>query len=957
MDTDGHGWGEGDGARRFLSVFIRVHPWLNFPRLLSLTNPMHRQRNQTSALALTALIMAAGTSAHAQFQFLTDQPMNAPETARRGQREADGYAAPQPAPRTYAAPEPERKGFFGRLFSRDAEPARPVAAQGYIPPGTTYLRDGVRYSDPAGYNQTPAPTAVQPWPQPQAQPNPQWPQNPDPRFAQPTAVPPTGQPRPLQPFVVSEGVRYAPGVAPTVNYSAPAPARTTSGNFGSTGNDSFSGQRAGRGEFTAPVAAPQYEAPSYPAPAQPQWPQPQAVAPQGYPVASWPQPADPRVIGSQAPAPVATAVVPPTGSPRPLTTHVVNDGVRYAPGAVPAGYPVPEPRYQSSTTRGESLDRPGFFSRLFGSKSSEEAPARSYPTSGGTRYAPGAELVGGPRGYDAGVAQPMPAPNHQFTPAQPVFTPPPVAAPQDPFSGQRPAGRVPEAAPQYSPPPNRQTWPAPRSSLDAPPGYPATALPPNLSPAEERAFSPSTRPEDRRYLMYLYAKTGRADMAEPLAQSILANDPTNQEALLAMSALFTDKKDAPRALGYATQLYRAYPDSNEALYYYGAANQLAGNYQEAQGVLRYLRLEKFAGKPFPYQLDLASAAEKTGDWRTQQAAYQELLDQNQVDDQTRVVVRRVLEPMLREHGNHVAANGTAYLLDSGQLWQERVGGQTQVSDRSQLHAEALREDVLVRESPRLKRRWADDTEGSVGWQTTWNRRWSSDVWAGGYQDGFLGGARLMHRLPKNGAVWLEAYGNERARDGLLLNSLDGRQHRLSLAGNYLIAERFQTYGALTAREVVLDGESLVTGLQANWGVEFLARRESPEFKFGYRGTFHANSRQTGNLALVAPALAPGQTLAQQAQVLDSLVLHQLHREGVYADLRDRLWGPLFYHLQGSADYAFERSSMEFGGRAGLTFQPRKSLEFGTELAYTTSAATTDGGSDAWEFGLSAKWWF
>ena len=87
------------------------------------------------------------------------------------------------------------------------------------------------------------------------------------------------------------------------------------------------------------------------------------------------------------------------------------------------------------------------------------------------------------------------------------------------------------------------------------------------------------------------------------------------------------------------------------------------------------------------------------------------------------------------------------------------------------------------------------------------------------------------------------------------------------------------------------------------------------------------------------------------------MLGWLHREGLYADLRDRLWGPLFYQVQGSADYAFERDSMEFGGRIGLTFQPRKSLELGTGLAYTTSAATTDGASGAWEVGLSIRYWF
>jgi hypothetical protein len=269
----------------------------------------------------------------------------------------------------------------------------------------------------------------------------------------------------------------------------------------------------------------------------------------------------------------------------------------------------------------------------------------------------------------------------------------------------------------------------------------------------------------------------------------------------------------------------------------------------------------------------------------------------------------------------------------------------------------MREDVLVRDSALLRRTWTDNTEGSVGLQTTWNRRWITDLWAGGYQDGFLGGARLMHRLPANGAVWIEAYANERARDGLLLNSLDGRQHRLSLAGNYLIAERFQTYGALTAREILTQGEQLGTGLQGNWGVDFLARREAPEFRFGYHGAYHANSRSSRNLALVAPALAPGLTVAQQTQVLDSLVLGWLHREGLHAELRDRLWGPLFYHLQGSADYAFERNGMQFGGRGGLMFRPRRSLELGTELGYTTSVATADGASDMWELGLALRWWF
>lgn len=906
---------------------------------------MQRPPNRTNALALTALIMAAGTSAHAQFQFLTDQPLNATDTPRRNARTDEGVRAPTSPSRGFIEPEPEKKGFFGRLFSRDEPPVRaqipPPASASYFSPDTTYVRGGVRYSNPPNKAPVPAPQYA-----PQAPVNSTWPPA-TPRFTGTgenvtEVVPPNAQSQPFETRVVSESPRYLPGAEPTVSYRVPAPAPQTiaKSSPSNAGADVFSGQRARRADAGAS--------------ATPSLPVASPYTPQGLTDPVWPPAqADARVIGAQwQTSGSSTTVIPPSGQARSIPTHVVNEGVRYASPSVPAGYPVPPPQASA-----DSLDRPGFFSRLFGA-SATPAAATSSSVSDGTRYAPGAKVVAAPFQEDVPQRPPAASVIRSLAPSP---TAPAAGSRQDPFSGQRPTRRGGDFAPEVplnAPTPGApSSFVAPRSSLDVAPGFAPASVPANLSSAEARAFQPGVKPEDTRYLMYLYAKTGRADLAEPLAQEILTRDPANKEALLAMSSLFVDKKDAPRAVAYATQLYQAYPDSNEALYYYGAAQQLAGNYSEAANVLRYLRLEKFAGKPFPYQLDLAGASEKSGNWRGQMTAYQELLDQNQVDDPTRTSVRRVLEPMQREHSDQVTAQGTAYLLKSGALWQERATGRTEVTDRHQIYVDAGREDVLVRKTALLNRRWADDTEGWLGWQANWSHRWITDLWAGGYQGGPLGGARVTHRLASNGAVWMEGFANERARDGLLLNSLDGRQHRVSLAGNYLFAERFQAYGTFTGREVLVDGQELANGFQGSWGMDFLARRESPDFKFGYHGTYSATSRKTGNTALVAPAVAPGTTLVQQGQVLDTLLLHWLHREGVHADLRDRLWGPFFYHLQGTAEYAFEREAMEYGGRVGLTYRPRKSLEFGTQVAYTTGAATTDGSNDAWEVGVSMKWWF
>ena len=893
-----------------------------------------------SAGALAALLLVAGeANSPAQFQFLTDGPKTMREDSRRA-----------PAEREPAPAEPrEKKGFFGRLFSREEEPPRnrgyyednrtPVPPPAYAPAPayaapsgtTTYVRDGVRFSDPPrGFSPAVAPApAVTPYAAPAGEP--QW--------------------------------------VPVQSGFSGSPARTYDAR--PTG---FGDLRSGTDVSSAPN------------------PTVRPMNNQGYQedvrYRTLAQPSYPAV-GAE---PTTVRTAPPPGVVRHNAaqggqTYYPSPAPQYAPPQNPAA---PEPRYRTSAGQPSRLDRPGFFSRLFGGSDETPTaePGNRYNVREGIRYTPSAEpgayqerpltQPAYPPGYQAPAPAAWGSPPAAPPTAAPAYSQPPAALPpspgfapaaplgaQDPFSGQRPARRLPAAPEPFQPAPPqdplRQPAPSdfrtPRSSLDAAPAFPAVVPPAHLTPAEQRVFQAGVKPEDQRYLMYLYAKTGRAEMAEPLAQGILARDTTNHEALLAMSAAFVERKQPDKALAYASELYRAYPDSKDALYYYGAASHLAGNYQEAAAILRHLRLEKFAGKPFPYQLDLAAAAEKSGDWRGQMTAYQELLDQNTADDHTRVIVRRVLEPLQREHSDHLSAQATSYHLDSGQLWQERAAGRTQLDGRNQLHVEALREDVLINPSPLLRRRWTDDTEGQIGLQTTWSQRWLTDFWAGGSQAGALGGARLMHRLPRNGSVWLEAYASERARDGLLLHSLDGRQHRLTLAGNYLLAERFQTYGAFTGREVLIGDERLAVGLQGNWGVEFLARRETPEFKLGYRGAYHANTRKSNNLALVAPAVLPTATIAQQTQVLDSAVLHWLHREGVYADLRDRLWGPFFYHLFGAADYAFERSSIEFTGRVGLTYQPRKSLEFGTEVAYTTSAATTDGASGLWEIGLSAKWWF
>ncbi len=193
--------------------------------------PATKSHFAVSACALSAVFLAAaGLEASAQFQFLTDRPRNMEDTPRR----APAYAEPAPPPAK------EKKGFFGRLFSRDEPAPRssgysenreftpPPAA--YPPAGNTYVREGIRFTDPPGVTPT-RPAAVPftaPAPVPMAAP--QWvPSQPgfsgnpgsaysprligasDPRLGAPAVVPPSGRAQPLSNYTVSEGIRYYSG--------------------------------------------------------------------------------------------------------------------------------------------------------------------------------------------------------------------------------------------------------------------------------------------------------------------------------------------------------------------------------------------------------------------------------------------------------------------------------------------------------------------------------------------------------------------------------------------------------------------------------------------------------------------------------------------------------------------------------------------------------------------------
>ena len=496
-------------------------------------------------------------------------------------------------------------------------------------------------------------------------------------------------------------------------------------------------------------------------------------------------------------------------------------------------------------------------------------------------------------------------------------------------------------------------------SVLAPPAFalPAPVPAADFTPEARLALTAPMPLDHRRFLLHLYAQLGQVDIAERLAARVLAEAPGDRAAQLTLASMYLDQKQTAKALALSQRLAQLYPGDPEALYHLGAAYHQAGQYDQAAEVLRALKRDKFDRKLFPHQGDLASAALNAGDWPGAQEAYRELLANHPLSDDVRSQARSVLERLYREHLPQLTVEAVGANVGSGELLRTRVDFRRHLTDRNKIFFTAGREDTHVKAAPGLRERRAANMDGVVGLETTWNTNWTTAVFVGGNGATPQGGASVARRLGDRGELKLEGYYAERATDGLLLESLDGRQNRLSLSAQYLLTSRWNIYGTAIGREVTVERHQTGRGYGGLWGLEHIFLNGAPDLRIGYRGAALNYSSRTSDTTIVDPAASATATLADKAGLLGNLVLPHFHREGGYLNWSDRLGSAFGYQLGAGVDYAFDRSSIEYNALGGFTFYPVRRMELRTNLGYSSSARTSDAGSDQWEISVALRWWF
>jgi hypothetical protein len=287
------------------------------------------------------------------------------------------------------------------------------------------------------------------------------------------------------------------------------------------------------------------------------------------------------------------------------------------------------------------------------------------------------------------------------------------------------------------------------------------------------------------------------------------------------------------------------------------------------------------------------------------------------------------------------------------------------TDRHQVFVRFSAEQTRLREAPGLVGQSSLNLDGIVGVESEWTRTWSTRAWTGASEAAPMGGVAVTRFYGNQREVTLQYQGNERAQDGLLLETLDGRQHRLTIFGSYLANYKWLFTSELYGREVHVEEHTLGYGVGGNYGIAHIFSHDKPNVRVGYRGLISSFSHGDAPLFLVDRFVLPGPGAGEGAEddprrsLRDSLVLDYLHRQGVYARYENRLSGPfaLTYQSTVGTDYAVELGSFEYYWTGGFQIYPRKSIEIRLEGGYFSSSTTSGQASEQWQLIAGLKLWF
>lgn len=461
------------------------------------------------------------------------------------------------------------------------------------------------------------------------------------------------------------------------------------------------------------------------------------------------------------------------------------------------------------------------------------------------------------------------------------------------------------------------------------------------------------KPEYRNHLAYLYARLNKPKLAAPLAEAALREEPDDKRLLLAMASMYLALRDAPKTLAYAKRILEHYPEDRDGKYFLAAGEQIANNPAEARQILLEMKREHEGPAPYPYEVDLASAASQSGDWHLAIESYITILRDYELSQELHAEVRRALDNLYRQHNpqaraefNQIDYGSGATLSFTGQ-YSHPLTQRTRLGVEVGHHINRFDGDAIFQEQTE------NYSEGLLRLEHLFNRLYETEIWGGAFADNARAGIKVMRRLDNDSKIGASYDHARPSDDSQSVRYLKGREHRAGAHLELDLPHNYTLFANAYARQTHVEAGKLGHGTGADWQLSYPIHYLDMEIFLSWRGAYSQFNANSNNLGLIAdlPFRSP---LSLTPGAVNNIVSERIHREGMGLLLIRNFENTWVLDVSMGLDYYFYLDQFAWDSGIGLLYRPRKSIEVSGRLIYSSTDNTGNQNAENIQFALAVR---
>lgn len=458
------------------------------------------------------------------------------------------------------------------------------------------------------------------------------------------------------------------------------------------------------------------------------------------------------------------------------------------------------------------------------------------------------------------------------------------------------------------------------------------------------------------HLTYLYARLEKPLVAEPLASIALKQDPKNERLLRAMASMYLALAKAEKTMFYAKRILEHYPKDQDGLFFLATAHQIANQPQQARHILLEMKIHHSSPKPYPFELDLASAANQSGDWRGAMDSYITILRDYELTPELRQDVRNALDSIYRTHKPQGALRVGRIRSDTGVTTNLDSLYSQAISTRTRIFVEVGHREVELTSSAEFVQATSKAEQARIVVSHKLNRQYNLEVWAGRYANNHRFGIRLTRIFNDNDKVSLAHSVGDPALDSLSTGFLKAHENRTNIYGSFQLPYQLTAQGNAFYRTVEINQHKLGSGVGVDWQLTRPERLWDADWYLSWRGAYTRFHYASDDTALVQNLpLRP--TVTPTGETVRGLTSQHIHRQGSSLSIIKNMNDVWVIDLTLGADYYFFLKQLAYDAGIGLLYRPRKSVEVTGDVIYSSVDSTGNQNTENVEVILGLKKYF